>query len=171
MHISDAAFKSWTEGDLTRVEDLLTADIETVHFLNPLHHAHALAYRALVRSRSKQWDMVVDDSNKVILRHLSSHVVLTIVRQSIKLQRSAIGHIATAIARIGNGEHESAMRAFDLVFTDGLGTENNFLLLIKVCVHHPRCYLCRIFVSIRRSSCLNAENTMKLFRAWMTWSI
>jgi hypothetical protein len=171
MYISDAAFKSWTQGNLTRVEDLLTEEIETVHSSNPLHHAHALAYRALVRSRSKQWNLVVDDSNKVILRHLSSHVVLTIVRQSIKLQRSAIGHIAIAIARVGNGEHESAMRAFDLVFTNGLGTENNFLLLIKVCVHHPRCYLYRVFVSLRQSSCLNAENTMTPFCAWMTWSI
>jgi hypothetical protein len=146
MHISDAVFKSWTQGDLTRVEDLLTAELEIVHSTNLLHHAHALAYRALVRSRSKQWEMVVDDANKVILRQLSSHVALTIARQSIEVQRSVIGHIAIAIARVGNGEHESAIRAFDLVFTNGLGTENNFLLLIKVCVHHPRCYLCRLFV-------------------------
>jgi hypothetical protein len=143
MYISDAAFKSWTQGDLTRVEDLLTAEIEIVYSSNPLHHAHALAYRALVRSRSKQWDMVIDDANKVILRQLSSHVVLTIARQSIDVQRSVIGYIAIAIARVGNGEHESAMRAFDLVFTESLVTENNFLLLIKVCVYHPRCYLCR----------------------------
>ena len=166
MYISDAAFKSWTQGDLIRVEDLLTEEI--VLSSNPLHHAHALAYRALVRSRSKQWNMVVDDANKVILRHLSSQVALTMVRQSIEVQRSAVGYIAIAIARVDNGEHESAMRAFDLVFTESLGSENNFLLLIKVCVYNSRFCLCRLFDSLRRSSCLNAENTMTPFRAWMT---
>jgi hypothetical protein len=171
MYISDALFKSWTQGDLTNVEDLLTAEIKIVHSSNPLHHAHALAYRALVRSRSKQWNRVVDDANKVTLRHLSSHVVLTIARQSIEVQRSAIGHIAIAISRIGNGEYESAMRAFDLVFTESHGINNDFLLLIKVCVYHPRRCLCRPFVSLRRSSYFNAENTMTPFRAWMTWSI
>ena len=145
MYISDAAFKSWTHGDLTRVEDLLTEEI--VHSSNPLHHTHALAYRALVRSRSKQWNVVIDDAKKVILRHLSSHVVLIIARQSIEVQRSVIGHFTNAIARVGNGEHESAIGAFDLVFTVGLGTENNFLLLIKVCVYNPRCCLCQLFVS------------------------
>ena len=78
MYISDTTFKSWTQGDLTHVEGILTEEI--LHSSNPLHHAHALAYRALVRSRSKQWNMVVDDANKVILRHLSSRVALTMVR-------------------------------------------------------------------------------------------
>ena len=53
MYISDTIFKSWMKGDLTRVEGLLTEEI--VLSSNPLYHAQALAYRALVRSRSKQW--------------------------------------------------------------------------------------------------------------------
>ena len=81
MYISDAAFKSWTQGDLTRVEDLLTEEI--AHPSNPLRHALALAYRALVRSRSKKWNMAIDDATKVILGHLSSHDVLTTYRAPV----------------------------------------------------------------------------------------
>ena len=59
MCISDAAFESWTQGNLTLVEQLLTDDI--------LHHSHALAQRALVRTRLKQWEMAIDDAKKVIV--------------------------------------------------------------------------------------------------------
>ncbi|KAF8557544.1 hypothetical protein OG21DRAFT_1482211, partial [Imleria badia] len=112
MDIDDAAFKSWTQGDLTRVEELLTEVIA-----DPVLHAHALAQRALVRSRLKQTDMAMVDAKK-----------------SIEAQRSVIGYIANAVSRIGNGDHESVIRAFDLVFTDGLATDNNFLLLIKAVI-------------------------------------
>lgn len=59
--------------------------------------------------------------------------MLTLARQSIEVQRSVIGHIASAIARVGDGEYESASCAFDFVFIDGPSDENKFLLLIKVC--------------------------------------
>lgn len=36
------------------------------------------------------------------------------------------------MALVSKGEHELGMAAFDLVFSDGLSDENNFLLLIKV---------------------------------------
>ncbi|KAF8556862.1 hypothetical protein OG21DRAFT_1495255 [Imleria badia] len=115
MYIGDAAFKPWRQGDLTRVEELLTEDI--IHPVNPFHHAHALAHRALVRSRSKQWDMAIDDAKK-----------------SIKVQKSVIGYIAHALAHLGNGDHESAMRVFDLTFGNGLPSENKLLLLIKAVI-------------------------------------
>ncbi|KAF8546332.1 hypothetical protein OG21DRAFT_1502001 [Imleria badia] len=112
-YISDAAFKLWRQGDLTRVEELLTEDI--IHPDNPSDHAHALAHRALVRARSKQWEVAIDDAKK-----------------STKAQRSVIGYIAHAIAHIGLGDHESAMRVFDLAF--GLPGENQLVLLIKAII-------------------------------------
>ncbi|KAH0833010.1 hypothetical protein J3R83DRAFT_11995 [Lanmaoa asiatica] len=60
--------------------------------------------------------------------------MLTIAPKSIEVQGSVIGHIAHAMARVGNGEHESVMRVFDLVFTEGLPTENKFILLIKAII-------------------------------------
>jgi len=37
------------------------------------------------------------------------------------------------------------MRVFDLVFSEGIPSENNLLLLVKVCDCHPRCRLVPIF--------------------------
>lgn len=48
------------------------------------------------------------------------------------------------MAYVGNEDHESARRVFDLIFSDGFPTENNFLLLIKVCLS-----VCSTFVPIR----------------------
>ena len=50
MHIKEAVFKSWTQGDLIRAEELLTQG--TIVPSNTLYHAHTLAHRALVRARS-----------------------------------------------------------------------------------------------------------------------
>ena len=67
IYISDTMFELWMRGDLTRVEELLTEEIE--HPVDPhlLRHARVLAYRALVRSRLQQWDMAIDDAKKVFL--------------------------------------------------------------------------------------------------------
>ena len=74
MCIGDAAFKSWTQGNLTRVEQLLTYDISRP--FDPFWHSRALAQRALVRTRLKQWEMAIDDAKKVISRCLSSSITL-----------------------------------------------------------------------------------------------
>ena len=140
MCISETVFKSWTQGDLTRAEELLTQG--AIAPSNTLCHAHMLAHRALVRARSKQWEMAIGDAKEVSSSgNLAFYVVFTIVCQSIKVQRSVIGYIAHAITLVANREHESALRAFDLVFTEGLPSENRFLLLIKVCACH--CRWCR----------------------------
>ncbi|KAI9569819.1 WD40-repeat-containing domain protein [Boletus coccyginus] len=115
MYISDAAFKLWTQGDWVRVEELLGEDI--IYPSNPFHHARALALRALVRTRLKRCDIAIDDAKK-----------------SIEVQRSIIGYIAHAIAHVGNGEYESATRVFDLVFSEGIPSENRLLLLIKAII-------------------------------------
>ena len=76
IHINYAVFESWMQDDLTLAEQLLTEDIS-----HPFHHACALAQRALVRVRLKQWCMASDDAKKVILSHLLSRPVLTVTRQ------------------------------------------------------------------------------------------
>lgn len=73
MYITDAAIKLWAQGDLTRVENLFTKEITCPQ--SSFHHAQALAHRALVRCRLKQWDMAIDDAEKVRLHYLFSHVV------------------------------------------------------------------------------------------------
>ena len=70
MYISDVVFDSWTKGDLTRVEELLAPEI--LHPSSPFHHARALAHRALVRARLKQWSTAVDDAKEVLWSHLLS---------------------------------------------------------------------------------------------------
>ena len=63
MYLHDAVFDCWTQGDLARVDELLTEQIK-----DPFYHAHALAQRALVRGRLKLWEMAIEDAKKVILR-------------------------------------------------------------------------------------------------------
>ena len=67
MYVGGATFKSWTQGDLARVEEFLTEEIA-----DPVHHARAFAQRSLVRSRLGRWDMATEDAKKVFLHPLSS---------------------------------------------------------------------------------------------------
>ena len=62
--ITDEAFNSWTEGNLTRVERLLTEDITHGH--SPFHLANMLAQRSLVNARLQRSDMAIDDAKRVI---------------------------------------------------------------------------------------------------------
>ena len=71
MCISENEFRSWTQGDLTRVEQLFTDDIS--HPFNPFYRSRALAQRALVRTRLKQWEMAIDDAKKVLF-HAYNHI-------------------------------------------------------------------------------------------------
>ena len=75
MSINYATFTSWTQGDLTCAEQLLEKEISY-----PFHYAHALAQRAFVRARSKQWNLAIHDAKEVFLVHLLYHLVLTIAR-------------------------------------------------------------------------------------------
>ncbi|KAG9311583.1 hypothetical protein JVU11DRAFT_7792 [Chiua virens] len=108
-------FDSWMQSDLAGVERFLSDEL--LHPSISSHHAYTLAYRSLVRSRMKLYDLAIDDAKK-----------------SIEVQRSAIGHIAIAIVHAGSGEPDAAMRVYDLVFSEGVPIENNLLLLIKAIV-------------------------------------
>ena len=74
MYISDVAFKSWTQGNLIHIEQLLTDDIS--HPFNPFCHSGALAQCALVHTHLKQWEMAIDNAEKVIFHCLSLYTTL-----------------------------------------------------------------------------------------------
>ena len=133
MCISNATFKSWMLGDLIRVERLLTEDI--THGLSPFHHANTLAQRSFVNTRLQRSDMAIDDAKKVNFSHQSFHTMLMIASKSTEVQRSVIGLVANAVARLGavSWKHEAVIDAFDVVFKEGLPDEKKLLLLIKVC--------------------------------------
>ena len=121
-------------GDLIRVERLLTEVI--THGLSPFHHANTLAQRSLVNTRLQRSDMAIDDAKRVKFSHQSSHIMLMIASKSIEIQRSVIGLVANAIARLGaaSWKHEAVIDdVFDVVFKEGLPNEKKLLLLIKVC--------------------------------------
>ncbi|KAG9313282.1 hypothetical protein JVU11DRAFT_5586 [Chiua virens] len=110
MHVSDAALNPWTEGNPTRTEAVLSKEIETMGY--PSHHA--FANRALIRAHLKQWFGTIEDATK-----------------SLKIQPSPIGHIALALAYLGQDRREAALWEFDLAFRDCDRADNVFLLLIK----------------------------------------
>lgn len=59
-----------------------------------------------------------------------------LIFQSLKIKPSPIGHIAHALALVGQDRREAALWTFDLAFRDCDHSENNFVLLIKVCPDH-----------------------------------
>ncbi|KAI6144211.1 hypothetical protein BKA82DRAFT_2383267 [Pisolithus tinctorius] len=89
---------------------LLSAEI--AGFSNPSHYL--LANRALIRVRLKHLALAVKD-----------------VEESLRVQSSSIGHVAMAVALLGQGDREGALCAFDLAFHDCELHDNRFLLLLK----------------------------------------
>ncbi|KAI6045486.1 hypothetical protein EDC04DRAFT_2598785 [Pisolithus marmoratus] len=51
--------------------------------------------------------------------------------KSLEIQPSSIGYIAMAVALLGQGDQEGALRTFDLAFHDCEVQDNRFLLLLK----------------------------------------
>ena len=105
---------------------------------NPSHHA--LASRALVRARLRQWDAAIADAREVFLAWLS-HTLSLIYIKSIKIQPSVIGYIAMSVALVGNGKKYKAYRTCDIALERFHSTHVTFLLLIKVCVPCTRAWL------------------------------
>ena len=131
LHVSNAVFKLWIRDDLTGAAATLTEEIARAS--DDTHQE--LASRALIRARSQDWRAAIDDATEVTLYQLIRVLVLTTVpSQSIKIQRSTMGHIAMAIARIGSGEREAGFREFNFAFERCDPQYIDFLLLIKACV-------------------------------------
>ena len=127
IRIDDAALHSWKYDQLANAEALLTAAIHESR--NPSHHA--LASRALVRARLRQWDAAIADATEVCVS-LLSHVPSLIHIKSVKILPSVIGCIAKNVALVGMGEKHKAYRACDIAFVRYNSTYVTFLLLIKV---------------------------------------
>ena len=94
---------------------------------------HVLAHNGLVKVSSKSWSSAYEDAQKVI-----SHTLISVLMsthpplKSIVARPSAMAHIVKALAQIGMGDTDEALRLFDLAFRNCIPKESNLLLLIKV---------------------------------------
>ena len=159
IRIDDNALNSWKHNQLAHAETLLTTAIHESR--NTSHHA--LASRALVRARLRQWDASIADATEVFVA-LLSHALSLICMKSIKFQPSAIAYIAKSVALVGKGEKNQAYRACDIAFERFHSAHITFLLLIKVCV--PIELGCpQILILPRLSSCLWPESMMTRYPA------
>jgi hypothetical protein len=129
IRIDDAALHSWKHNQLANAEVLLTAAIHESR--NASHHA--LASRALVRARLRQWDAAVADATEVFAALVSPALSLIYIK-SIKIQPSVIGYIAKSVALAGNGEKHKAYRTCDIALQRFHSTHVTFVLLINVCI-------------------------------------
>ncbi|KAI6004539.1 hypothetical protein F5J12DRAFT_913667 [Pisolithus orientalis] len=105
-----ATFLSWTQDDPTQTEILLSEDIASAS--SPSHCM--LANRALIRTRLEHLAPAIEDA-----------------KESLRIRRSPIGHIAMALALLGQGDREGARCTFDLAFHDCELHDIRFLLLLK----------------------------------------
>ncbi|KAF8554772.1 TPR-like protein [Imleria badia] len=112
VHVSSPAFKLWICDELADTTALLTDKI--LRASKDSHHA--LANRALIHAHWGDYRAAIDDA-----------------KNSIKIQPSAVGYIALAIARIHNCEREGGFRALDFAFKQCYlsPSDIDFLLLIK----------------------------------------
>lgn len=121
---------SWKQGQFVKTEALLTEDIDSG---NPSHRA--LAHRALIRARLRQWDAANDDAEKVISAAfpLQAYTNSNSYPKSINIHLSVIGFIAKGIALVGEGKKQEGYRACDLAFKHCRSDRVDILLAIKVC--------------------------------------
>ena len=162
IQIDDAALDSWKLGQLANAETLLTVAVNKSR--NPSHDA--LASRALVRARLRQWDIAIADATEVFVALLSRMFMLTLIHtKSIIIQPSTIGYIAKSVALVGIGEKHKAYRACDIAFVHSHPSHVNFLLLIKVCIPCARAWLLSGPHVPRLSSCLQPESTTMRYPA------
>jgi hypothetical protein len=131
IRIDDAALDPWQHDQLDNADALLTAAITESRNTNH----HALASRALVRARLRQWDAALVDAEQVLVSLFSHTLSLTsIYTKAIKIQPSVIGYIAKGVALVSNGERHKAYRACDIAFERFHSSHVAFLLLVKVCI-------------------------------------
>ncbi|KAI6115213.1 hypothetical protein EDD16DRAFT_1075436 [Pisolithus croceorrhizus] len=110
VRVSGRTFKSWTQGDPTETETLLSEEIAGTS--SPSHYL--LANRALIRAHLDHVALATEDA-----------------MESLRVQPSPIGYIAMAVALLGQDDGEGALRIFDLAFHDCELDEIRPLLLLK----------------------------------------
>lgn len=94
---------------------------------------HLLVHNALLGLRSQNWSSAYQDAKKVTLDRFFRLLRTYPHVESIDIRPSVMGYITNALARIGGGELEEAIRVFDLAFCNCNPNESDLLLLIKVC--------------------------------------
>ncbi|KAI6144246.1 hypothetical protein BKA82DRAFT_4515649 [Pisolithus tinctorius] len=110
VRVSYETLKSWTADDQMNTERLLSEELTSASI--PRHYL--LANRALVRARLKHLAPAIEDA-----------------KDSLRVQPSPIGHIAMAVALLGQGDREGALWIFDFASHDCNLHDNRFLLLLK----------------------------------------
>ncbi|KIN93449.1 hypothetical protein M404DRAFT_36093 [Pisolithus tinctorius Marx 270] len=128
VQVSDETLKSWVQDDPTNTEMLLTEEIASAS--SPSHSL--LASRALIRARLKYLALAINDAKEASLHsHHSTYIFAHVHLKSLQVQSSPIGHVAMAVALLGQGDREGALCAFDLAFHDCEPHDNRILLLLK----------------------------------------
>ncbi|KAI6038673.1 hypothetical protein EDC04DRAFT_1931148 [Pisolithus marmoratus] len=110
VQVSEDALKSWTLGDPTNTEMLLSEEITNT---SGTRH-YVLANRALIRAQLNNVALAIEDA-----------------KESLLLQSSPIGYIAMAIALLGRGDRDGALCTFDLAIHDCELHDVRYLLLLK----------------------------------------
>ncbi|KAI6004542.1 hypothetical protein F5J12DRAFT_913668 [Pisolithus orientalis] len=110
VEMDPTAFQSWMRDDPTQTEKLLSGEIVTAS--SPSHYI--LANRALIQTRLKHLAPAIEDA-----------------KESLRVQRSPVGHIVMALALLGQGDWEGARCTFDLAFHDCELHDHRILLLLK----------------------------------------
>lgn len=108
---SNEILRAWAQGDLVTAEMLLSEEITNT--TSPSHHV--LANRALIRARLRRVTLALTDVNR-----------------SLQVQQSPIGYIANAVALLGQGNREGALRIFDLAFRVCEPRGSKLLSLLKM---------------------------------------
>jgi hypothetical protein len=131
LSLGIADFKQWMRENSVKADKLISDPDPSVSS-SDIHHV--LAHNALVKVGLDKWSSAYEDAKKVFFHSLIGVLVFTHPHvKSLVTRPSAMGYIAQALARIGMGEPEEAMQAFDLAFGNCNPKESNLLLLIKVC--------------------------------------
>ncbi|KAI6156844.1 hypothetical protein BKA82DRAFT_4345875 [Pisolithus tinctorius] len=108
--VSYEAIGSWTQDDPTPTETLLSEEIASAS--SPSHYM--LANRALIRTRLKHLAPAIEDA-----------------KESLRIRRSPIGHIAMAVVLLAQGDREGALCTFDFAFHDCELHDHGIILLLK----------------------------------------
>ena len=166
IEIDHAALDSWRHDRLENSDALLTAAITASQ--NPNHHA--LASRALIRSRLQDWDAALVDAEMVRVALFPLTPMPTLIEiKAIKIHPSVIGYIAKSIAHIGKGERDRGYQTCDIAFERFHSSHVTFLLLVKVRI--LKADALRLLILLRPLLCSWLETDSVRYRVWTTLSL
>ena len=156
FQIDDVALELWKSDQLRNAEALLTSTITSSQ--NTSHHA--LASRALVRTRLQEWDTALADAEKVFVAPLPPLFCILTCTKAIEIRPSVIGYIAKSVALVGKGDKDKGYQTCDIAFALFHSSHVCFLLLVKVCILptccHSLVYISKAIIVFMAGDCRNA---------------